>query len=70
MVSAQLVTKDHAAACSLLPAPLRWDGEENQKGEKKKKPGTSRVEKRTIYWDNTKREVTTTTTVLIKEYTK
>ena len=31
---------------------------------------TSRVEIRTIYWDNTKREVTTTTTVLMKEYTK
>ena len=69
MVSAQLVTKDHAAARSLLPVPLRWDEEKNQKGEKKKNPGTSWVEIRTIYWDNTKRDVTTTT-VLIKGYTE
>ena len=36
------------------PAPLRWDGGEDG-GEKKNKPGTSRVEIKAVYWNNTKK---------------
>lgn len=66
-----LESTNDAQDCCHGFSPFRWDGEENQKGEKKINNGNSGVEIRTIYRDNTKREITTTMTTLpIKENTK
>ena len=47
---------------------MGWGGESERRKGKKKKVSLS-FEIRTIYWDNTKKDITATT-VLIKEYTK